>query len=214
MASRGDEKLIGDGIVIVAAIDFGTTYSGFAYCKHIDYRKNPANPSIYCQQWINDGPSNIREKAPTCVLFDQDEKFHSFGFDAVNYFYENAETTDFTKWFYFEHFKMMLFKEKDQLTKNTYLEESVMIGNKARRKKMKAMKVFAAVIGHFRELLLKKRSNETDSTDELIQWVITVPAIWDLKARTFMRDAAVEVMDIRRCGMSANATTLHPSNNL
>lgn len=98
--------------MIVAAIDFGTTYSGFAYCKHIDYRKNPANPSIYCQQWINDGPSNIREKAPTCVLFDQDEKFHSFGFDAVNYFYENAETTDFTKWFYFEHFKMMLFKEK------------------------------------------------------------------------------------------------------
>jgi hypothetical protein len=26
-----------------------------------------------------------------------------------------------------------------------------------------------------------------------IQWVITVPAIWDLKARTFMREAARKV---------------------
>ncbi|CAC5406526.1 unnamed protein product [Mytilus coruscus] len=159
MASRGDDKLIGEGHVIVAAIDFGTTYSGFAYCKHSDYRNNPANPSIYCHTW-NDGASHIREKAPTCVLFKPDGTFHSFGFEA------------------------------DQLTKNTYLEESVMIGNKARRKKMKAMDVFAAVIGHFRDLLLNKRANETDSTDECIQWVITVPAIWDLKARTFMRDAA------------------------
>ncbi|XP_052078815.1 heat shock 70 kDa protein 12A-like [Mytilus californianus] len=192
MASRGDDKLIGEGHVIVAAIDFGTTYSGFAYCKHSDYRNNPANPSIYCHTW-NDGASHIREKAPTCVLFKPDGTFHSFGFDAVNYFYDNAEKTDFTQWYYFEHFKMMLFSEKDQLTKNTYLEESVMIGNKARRKKMKAMDVFAAVIGHFRDLLLNKRANETDSTDECIQWVITVPAIWDLKARTFMRDAAEKV---------------------
>ncbi|CAG2244503.1 unnamed protein product [Mytilus edulis] len=159
--------------LIVVAIDFGTTYSGFAYCKLKDYE-------VYKEA--------CKKRSRKCR-----STYLHFGFEAVNFFYNNAETIDFTEWYYFEHFKMMLYNEKDQLTEKTDLEESVMIGNKARRKKMKAMFVFAAVLRHFKELLLNRRANETSSIDEGdIDWVITVPAIWDLKARTFMRDAAKE----------------------
>jgi len=99
----------------VAAIDFGTTYSGFAYCtKHDnnDYlkRKDLENVKLYCHHWSAEGWMNY--KAPTCVLFDSKQNFHSFGYEARAYYENNPDKQDFTKWFYFEHFKMMLYREK------------------------------------------------------------------------------------------------------
>lgn len=59
---------------------------------------------------------------------------------------------------------------------------------------MKAVDVFAAVIKYFKDDLLEKKSLQgTSFVADDIQWVITVPAIWDLKAKQFMRDAANQV---------------------
>lgn len=60
---------------------------------------------------------------------------------------------------------------------------------------MKAVDVFAAVIGFFRDQLLGdiKDTSEKWFTGKHVQWVITVPAIWDLRAKQFMRDAAKKV---------------------
>jgi hypothetical protein len=49
-------------------------------------------------------------KAPTCILFNPKQNFHSFGYEAREYYQDNPDKQDFTKWFYFEHFKMMLFR--------------------------------------------------------------------------------------------------------
>ena len=61
--------------------------------------------------------------------------------------------------------------------------------------KMSAMKIFAMSIKylkvHFMEAVKKQTSGvlETD-----VRYVITIPAIWDDKAKQFMREAAVEVV--------------------
>lgn len=61
---------------------------------------------------------------------------------------------------------------------------------------MKAVDVFGAVISYFKNHLLVFFENRNDSTikNDDIHWVITVPAIWDLKAKTFMKDAAEKVI--------------------
>lgn len=63
---------------------------------------------------------------------------------------------------------------------------------------MKAVNVFAAVIGYFRGHLLGSVKNRSEKwfTEKDIQWVITVPAIWDLRAKQFMRDSAKKVRSI------------------
>jgi len=59
---------------------------------------------------------------------------------------------------------------------------------------MKAITVFTLVIGRIRELLLREIKKEVEEiSDEMITWVLTVPAIWSNAAKQFMRNAAVEV---------------------
>lgn len=62
-------------------------------------------------------------------------------------------------------------------------------------KELPAVDVFAAVIQFFRESLQKRLNtrNLEDFTYDDVYWVITVPAIWDLKAKQYMRKAAEKV---------------------
>lgn len=58
---------------------------------------------------------------------------------------------------------------------------------------MKAVEVFGLVIGYLRNHLmqrLKNRDNQNVLQEDMIQWVLTVPAIWHDKAKQFMRRAA------------------------
>lgn len=184
--------------LVVAAIDFGTTYSGFAYCTRYEYDRYQKNsddqPKIICPTWNTGAWMNY--KAPTCVLFDDKKKFRKFGYEAQTYFKENPDKHDMTKWYYFEHFKMMLYDEKDELSKDTMIRET--IDSKKVGKTMKAVDVFAAVIKFFKESILNRLLDGHGGkafSDKDIHWVLTVPAIWDLKAKQFMRDAA-ELADI------------------
>lgn len=58
-----------------------------------------------------------------------------------------------------------------------------------------AMTVFTYCINHMREHLLKTLENKLANTISMddIQFVLTVPAIWDDTAKMFMREAAVQV---------------------
>lgn len=67
-----------DKTFIVAAIDFGTTFSGYAYSLISDHKKDPLK--IYSPTWENDG--NGTQKTPTSILFDDKGEFHSFGYEA------------------------------------------------------------------------------------------------------------------------------------
>lgn len=60
-------------------------------------------------------------------------------------------------------------------------------------KQMKAVDVFTAVIKYFQRCILGRLlegHGQKAFSNKDIHWVLTVPAIWDLKAKQFMRDAA------------------------
>ncbi|CAG2193276.1 unnamed protein product [Mytilus edulis] len=186
--------------LLVAAIDFGTTYSGYAFLTKDDFEAFQGdNSRIHCPTWQRDG--GLSHKAPTSVLFRPNKTFHSFGFEAEKYYHENSDNNDFKEWYFFKHFKMKLYTNKDELTQDTIIEDSREAGNR-----MKAVDVFAAVIKYFKDNLLKDFTDRNDDkcyfTNNDIHWVITVPAIWDLKAKQFMKDAA------EKAGISGEQLTL------
>ena len=66
--------------ILVAAIDFGTTFSGYAFSFLHEYEEIPMK--ISAMKWNSRIGPLTTEKTSTCVLFDKDRKFHSFGYEA------------------------------------------------------------------------------------------------------------------------------------
>ena len=95
----------------MAAIDFGTTFSGWAYSFQHEYRSEPAKAKV--KQWNAGSGSLVTEKTPTCALISPDgEKLVAFGYDAENKYKDLVENKEHTKgYFYFRRFKMSLNKE-------------------------------------------------------------------------------------------------------
>ncbi|CAG2226933.1 unnamed protein product [Mytilus edulis] len=57
----------------VAAIDFGTTYSGYAFSSRTDFKRDPLE--IHANQSWNAGSTQLASlKTPTCLLLDSDKK--------------------------------------------------------------------------------------------------------------------------------------------
>lgn len=74
---------------------------------------------------------------------------------------------------------------------------------------MRAVDVFGLVIDYLRNHLvqrLKSRDNQTALQEDMIQWVLTVPAIWHDKAKQFMRRAAEKVGQVPYMVISKNIT--------
>ncbi|XP_048774519.2 heat shock 70 kDa protein 12A-like isoform X2 [Ostrea edulis] len=166
--------------LVVAAIDFGTYGSGFALCTRADYKKD--RNKVFVHTW-NSGTA-ITNKAPTTVLMKPNGKdYISFGYEAERDFVD-MEPADQKKHYLFRQFKMKLFNDPN-LSQSTKLKDIT-------DKELPAVDVFAAVIRFFRESLQKRldTKNVEDFTYDDVYWVITVPAIWDLKAKQFMRRTA------------------------
>lgn len=99
----------GSSPVMIAAIDFGTTYSGYAFGFKSDLDEDPTQVS--CFQWH--GTAGIMSlKLPTTVLLNANEEKElvAFGYEAEE-MYSGDEHLDH---FYFHRFKMMLY---DQIRK-------------------------------------------------------------------------------------------------
>ncbi|XP_021360116.1 heat shock 70 kDa protein 12A-like [Mizuhopecten yessoensis] len=167
--------------LLVVAIDFGTTYSGYAFSFYHEYKSNKKKVRTYL--WPTGIGLEQSTKAPTSILFDSRQKFHSFGYQAEDT-YTRLPDDHQKQWYYFKRFKMTLFK-------NENLNEMTRIKDVTGRE-MRAMNVFSAGIkylrDHFHEMLQERSIFE----EEDIQWVLTVPAIWNDAAKQFMRKAAVK----------------------
>lgn len=167
--------------LIVAAIDFGTTYSGYAFAFKKDYTSDCQNIRIHGATF----KGGLSLKAPTCVLFDEFGNFHSFGFDAENTYAELTAEDEHHEWYYFRRFKMMLYNNPSISTQSILLDD--------KGKSLSAMTVFSAIISYLRRQAVSKineRSIGAGFMDEEISWVLTVPAIWSDQAKKFMREAA------------------------
>ena len=88
--------------LVVVAIDFGTTFSGYAFSFTRD-----ANSIHMMRRWEGGDPGVSNQKTPTSLLLKPDGTFHSFGFGARD-FYHDLDSNDSKKWLYFDKFKMTL----------------------------------------------------------------------------------------------------------
>ena len=99
----------------VAAIDFGTTYSGYAYA----FTRDPDNVHLMNQRIVSHR-SGYGVQQPTVLLLNKKGEFHSFGYDAQEFFHDLDEEES-GKWLYFEKFKMALHsREVSVPITNTY----------------------------------------------------------------------------------------------
>ncbi|KAH3808062.1 hypothetical protein DPMN_136411 [Dreissena polymorpha] len=87
----------GSESLIVAAFDFGTTYSWYAFSF-----KNSPNDVKTNKSWTAGSGKLISLKTPTSVLLNQNGEFHSFGYDAEDKYSSLAEGGKHNGWRLFE----------------------------------------------------------------------------------------------------------------
>ncbi|ESN95006.1 hypothetical protein HELRODRAFT_102816 [Helobdella robusta] len=163
---------------VIVAIDFGTTYSGYAF----SFVKDPESLHIM-RKWEGGDPGLVNQKTLTTLLLNPDGEFHSFGFTARDN-YHDLDQSQAKKWFYFEKFKMALH-HNSELNKNTTI-------NASNGQAYPALKVFVHSLKYFKDHALQELTDQSETSilNEDIRWVITVPAIWKAPAKQFMRQAA------------------------
>ncbi|NWU09842.1 HS12B protein, partial [Cephalopterus ornatus] len=162
----------------VVAVDFGTSYSG--YC----FSLASGTDQIRQVYWgVEHGFKT--PKTPTCILFNQQQEFKNFGYDAVMK-YKSLPSSKAESWYFFQNFKMKLYNTNV----TTYMELKATNG-----KMLPALTVFSESLRYLKQHALntiKEASFQTIYDQEEITWVITVPAIWSSAAKQFMRLAAKE----------------------
>eukprot|EP00064_Thunnus_orientalis_P026179 superscaffoldBa00015670_g26666 len=92
---------MGDSYII--AIDFGTTYSGYAYS--VTPREEQIEPNL--KRWGKELGLDT-PKTPTCILFNDNEEFIKFGYEA-RAAYIKMRGEEAKQHYYFEAFKMALY---------------------------------------------------------------------------------------------------------
>ncbi|KAL5012749.1 hypothetical protein ScPMuIL_011300 [Solemya velum] len=169
--------------LLVAAIDFGTTFSGYAFSFRHQYETDPTKVSG--KVWHSKTGLLASMKAPTCLLLKPDQSFEAFGYDAENKYSELALEDEHKKWYYFKRFKMMLH-DRMGMKRDVELEDEL-------GKSVSATKVFSLAIRYLKNDLLQNcKDQATEIYEKDIHWVLTTPAIWSDAAKQFMREAAVK----------------------
>ncbi|KAK3576408.1 hypothetical protein CHS0354_026741 [Potamilus streckersoni] len=165
--------------LLVGAMDFGTTYSGYA----LSFRTKPLK-IITNTSWVAGSRSLLSLKAPTCVLVTPEKEFDSFGYQAENKYVSLAEDGEHFDWYLFRHFKMVLHNS-EELTQDTIIED-------IKGRSLPAISIFTMAVSYLKNHLLQALHDRIPDTKQSdVHFVITVPAIWDDKAKQFMRQAAI-----------------------
>ncbi|XP_060074410.1 heat shock 70 kDa protein 12A-like [Ylistrum balloti] len=170
---------------IVAAIDFGTTYSGYAFTFWSEYEKSAGAREIFSNRWSPNTGSLLSAKAPTTALFDPKMTFHSFGYEAEEKYADLIQAKQHQDWHCFRRFKMKLH---DKMTLNRQMEITDEAGGL-----FPAKTVFTESIRYLRNHVLTTiETRNPMNCQDAISWVLTIPAIWTEPAKQFMREAAFD----------------------
>ena len=108
--------------LFVAAIDFGTTYSGFAFSQRSSWE------NVHFQTCSSG--DFLSQKEPTVLLLNPDKSFKAFGYNAETTYMEmtkqrNLESDitskekpeeNWKKYYYFSRFKMLLYENEVRVT--------------------------------------------------------------------------------------------------
>lgn len=169
--------------LFVVALDIGTSSSGYAISSYDSYKRDPLQISTFSWKSRTDGFQHF--KTLSAVLLNPSGELHSIGYDAEYHYINSLQEEERQQWFYFQNFKMMLYNH--QISRDLILHD-------VKGKPQKALKIFAFIIQGLRKDFTTRLAEQITlgegAVDEDIHWVITVPAIWDEKAKQFMREAA------------------------
>lgn len=89
--------------MLVAAIDFGTAYSGHAFSPK-GFSNDPLR--ITAHKWST---SLLSCKTPTNALFNKDKALVAFGYEAEQEFTNLSEEDQHKEYYFFQKFKMQLY---------------------------------------------------------------------------------------------------------
>lgn len=95
----------------MAAIDIGTSYSGYAYSTVKAYQTDHLD--ITCNQsWSSRGKQVILSKTPSCILMTTGKELVSFGYDAEKEYESIIAEGNEESYYFFDKFKMSLHETK------------------------------------------------------------------------------------------------------
>ncbi|CAG2220714.1 unnamed protein product [Mytilus edulis] len=169
--------------LMVASIDFGTTYSGYAFSLTTDFKRDPL--LIHSNQTWNSGTAQLLSlKTPTCILLNSNRKTKSIGYEAESDYSRIKEEDNENQedYYFFHRFKMILYDNEN--LKHQKLKDVT-------GKTVVASEVFSKFIKALKDHLLT-HFDETGKAIEPheIRWVLTVPTIWTDASKQFMRECA------------------------
>ncbi|XP_015258705.1 PREDICTED: heat shock 70 kDa protein 12A-like [Cyprinodon variegatus] len=160
----------------IIAIDFGTAFTSYAFS--ITSSQEEIEP--YLKHWGQEVGLETSD-TPTCILFDEQQRFVSFGYKARQTFYKWIRDS---RLFFFDFSEISLDDKK--FTRDLTIKA-------ANGREMKALDVFAEALRFLKDDALKFSSINTEGrrfTADDFTWVLTVPDNWDDSAEQFMREAA------------------------
>ncbi|XP_076117045.1 uncharacterized protein LOC143084876 isoform X2 [Mytilus galloprovincialis] len=164
--------------LISAAIEIGTTHSGYAFSTRNEFKMEPT--TIHTNLW--EGSSLCSFKAPTAVLLDSDQEFVAFGYEAENMYSELVSDEEHEDYYYFQKFEMLLHEKV--IKRDTDIMDEL-------NKPMAALDVLHLTIRFLKDHVLEAiRGKWKAIEDRDIHFTFTVPAIWDDSTYELMKEAA------------------------
>eukprot|EP01084_Bolivina_argentea_P214465 364078_1 len=197
---------------IFVGVDFGTDGCGLAYAfskklinKNDDnnddekYDSNDIN-NVYVEIHTNFDDVGPYEKSTTSVLFDDKNRVKVVGSTAANV-YINTENNQ--EWKLFERFKMSLYDDprwnvigKTISAEKVDLRTHIIPANGGTG--YASSQVFMAMFQNLKKIaydhMIKnfRKKKRIKFTEEEVQWILTVPAIWSDYAKSVMKSYAIQ----------------------
>ncbi|XP_060574368.1 heat shock 70 kDa protein 12B-like [Ruditapes philippinarum] len=144
--SHGRERISKSGKVLVAAIHFGTTFSGYAYSFNHDYEVDPTKMAANTS-WVAGSAGLMSLKTPTILLLNNKKHFVAFGYEAEEQYSEKVADEDQKNYYYYRRFKLLLYKG-DHLTRDVMIPDD-------KGRLMSALQVFSISIEYLRKHVME-----------------------------------------------------------
>ncbi|MGB3191407.1 MAG: Hsp70 family protein [Limnoraphis sp.] len=166
-------------IKVIAAIDFGTSRSGYAYAFKDDKR------IIGRYDWEKQPFQYI--KTLTQSLYNRDRKLEAWGYAALSRLAELRQAKNAKDYSFFPTFKMALRESR-------YRTESGPMKIANNGQEFPVIDLIADYLRALGGLLRTELKNATSGElrDNEILWCLTIPAIWKDAEKSFMRRAAIK----------------------
>ena len=182
---------------IVVGIDFGSCGITFAYVFLDDPKKD-----VKLGKFENQG---INDKVSTEIILDEELKnVISFGNECAN----SLNTIGVKKYHHFKNIKMNLYK-KNKNNKNNKDIYKIKANNS--NKKVDIQYIITLILKKVKENAIKQiKQRYPYLSENNIHWTITVPAIWEIKSKQIMINAAQDAGMIREDDDPSNFFALEP----